>query len=86
MAIQQVFKRYEKKYILTQSQEKAFLDAVADRMHMDKYGEHTICNIYFDTDDYDLIRASIEKPVYKEKLRLEATVTRTPRNRRCLLS
>jgi len=72
MAIQQVFKRYEKKYILTQSQEKAFLDAVADRMHMDKYGEHTICNIYFDTDDYDLIRASIEKPVYKEKLRLRS--------------
>ena len=41
-------------------------------MEMDEYGEHTICNIYFDTPDYDLIRKSIEHPIYKEKLRLRS--------------
>ena len=41
-------------------------------MKMDNYGEHTICNLYFDTDDYELIYSSIEKPVYKEKLRLRS--------------
>lgn len=38
----------------------------------DKYGRTTIRNIYFDTDDYRLIRRSLEKPVYKEKLRLRS--------------
>ncbi len=41
-------------------------------MSVDQYGLHTICNIYYDTQDYDLIRRSIEKPVYKEKLRLRS--------------
>ena len=36
----------------------------------DKYGESNICNIYFDTPNFRIIRNSIEKPVYKEKLRL----------------
>ena len=39
-------------------------------MIMDQYGEHTICNIYFDDDNFELIRESLEKPLYKEKLRL----------------
>ena len=32
----------------------------------------SMANIYFDTDEYDLIRKSLEKPIYKEKLRLRA--------------
>lgn len=68
--VQTVFKRYEKKYLMNSDQEREFLIRIRDYMKMDKYGLHTICNIYFDTDDYDLIRASIEKPIYKEKLRL----------------
>ncbi len=40
-------------------------------MCLDSFGISTINNIYFDTSDFRLIRASIEKPtVYKEKLRL----------------
>ncbi len=38
----------------------------------DEHGESTICNIYYDTADYRLIRASLEKPAYKEKLRLRS--------------
>ena len=41
-------------------------------MQLDKYGRTTIRNLYFDTDDYLLIRRSIEKPIYKEKLRLRS--------------
>ena len=70
MAVQQVFKRYEKKYMLDREQENKLLEAMADRMLMDKYGEHTICNIYFDDDSFNLIRRSLDKPMYKEKLRL----------------
>jgi len=67
-----VFKRYEKKYLLTSEQEREFLERTKDYIQMDKYGLHTICNIYFDTPDFDLIRNSIEKPIYKEKLRLRS--------------
>ena len=70
MEVQQVFKRYEKKYMLTPEQEEKFLKAIEGKMMMDQYGEHTICNIYFDNDSFDLIRTSLEQPIYKEKLRL----------------
>ena len=41
-------------------------------MEPDQYGRHTIQNIYWDTDNYTLLRASLEKPVYKEKLRVRS--------------
>ncbi len=41
-------------------------------MKKDVYGQYTICNIYYDTDDWRLIRASLEKPKYKEKLRVRS--------------
>lgn len=69
---QVVFKRYEKKYILTKSQYEAFIAKTSHRLMQDRYGNHTVCNIYFDTDNYALIRKSIEKPAYKEKLRLRS--------------
>lgn len=67
-----VFQRYEKKYLLTASQYELFREVADEYMQVDEYGESTICNIYYDTPDYDLIRASIEGPVYKEKLRLRS--------------
>ena len=42
------------------------------RMRPDIYGESTVCSVYYDTPDFRLIRASLEKPVYKEKLRLRS--------------
>ncbi len=70
--VQTVFKRYEKKYMLNQSQYEQLTAIIGEHMQIDQYGKHTICNIYFDTDDYRLIRTSIEKPKYKEKLRLRS--------------
>nr|MCR5692165.1 polyphosphate polymerase domain-containing protein [Eubacterium sp.] len=43
-----------------------------EHMEADKYGEYTITNIYYDTDNYELIRHSIEKPLYKEKFRVRS--------------
>ncbi|MBQ8796726.1 MAG: polyphosphate polymerase domain-containing protein [Oscillospiraceae bacterium] len=72
MAYQTVFKRYEIKYLLTQAQKDAVMAAMKSHMAPDKYGRTTIRNIYFDTENYRLIRRSIEKPAYKEKLRLRS--------------
>lgn len=46
--------------------------AMQDHMQQDQYGESTICSLYYDTRDFRLIRRSMEKPVYKEKLRLRS--------------
>lgn len=78
MAYQAVFKRYETKYLITPEQKQRLLDAMAPHMDLDKYGRTTIRNIYFDTDSFLLIRRSIEKPIYKEKLRLRSYVQATP--------
>lgn len=71
-SIQYSFERYEKKYFLTPSQQTVLIERINQHMKADKYGKYTICNIYYDTDDWKLIRASIEKPAYKEKLRVRS--------------
>ena len=75
MAIE-VFNRYEKKYMLDEVTFKRLLDRISDYMEPDKYNKngqfYSISNIYYDTDDNRLIRSSIEKPVYKEKLRMRS--------------
>lgn len=72
MAFQTVFKRYELKYLLTEKQKELVLRAMEPYMTLDQYGRTTIRNLYFDTDSYRLIRHSIEKPAYKEKLRIRS--------------
>ncbi|GHT70276.1 molecular chaperone [Spirochaetia bacterium] len=67
---QMIFERFETKYILNRAQYGALLLALEGKTAKDKYGSYSIGNIYYDTERYDLIRASIAKPVYKEKLRL----------------
>lgn len=72
MASQTVFKRYELKYLLTKAQKEVVLAAMTPYMRQDRYGRTTIRNIYYDTDTYLLIRRSIERPAYKEKLRIRS--------------
>ncbi len=67
-----VFKRYEIKYILTSAQRSKLMDAMDGIMEIDRYGKTTIRNIYFDTDDHRIIRTSLDKPAYKEKLRVRS--------------
>lgn len=75
MGIQTVFERTEKKYIISMKQRRQLLETISEYIKPDEYGESTICSLYFDTDDFRLIRSSIEKPVYKEKLRLRSYST-----------
>lgn len=67
---QSVFKRYEKKYLVSGEQAAPLTKCLLKHMRPDDYGRTTICSVYMDTPDYRLIRASLEKPLYKEKLRL----------------
>ena len=66
------FMRYEMKYLVTAEERTAIMEMVDRYMQPDEFGKSTICNIYYDTPDMRLIRRSIEKPVYKEKLRLRS--------------
>ena len=72
MSYQNVFRRYELKYLLTPEQRDAVMSGMADYMKLDRYGRTTIRNVYFDTESFRLIRRSIEKPMYKEKLRIRS--------------
>lgn len=72
MAVQTVFKRYELKYLLTLEQKRRLLAASEPFLRPDCYGKTCVCNLYFDTDSFLLARRSIEKPPYKEKLRLRS--------------
>lgn len=66
------FERYETKYLITQHQKMILLSAMQPYMRLDQYGHTTIRNIYYDTKNYRLIRHSLEKPIYKEKLRIRS--------------
>ena len=72
MAIQTVFKRCEMKYMITPAQREFIVAEMEPYMTPDLYGKTTVRNIYYDTDTYLLVRRSIEKPVYKEKLRIRS--------------
>ena len=67
-----VMKRSEYKFILTKDQLALFKTAILDHMKVDQYGLTTISSIYYDTPDFRLIRNSIERPPYKEKMRLRS--------------
>lgn len=78
MAIE-VFNRYEYKFMLTSEKMREMLEVIDLHMSMDKYCKnhqtYTIANVYYDTADSNLIRKSVdqlEKPVYKEKLRMRS--------------
>ena len=70
--MQTIFKRYEIKYLLDRAQQARLMERMAPYMVPDAYGETVIRNIYFDTDNYRLIRRSMERPAYKEKLRIRS--------------
>lgn len=72
MDFQKVFKRIEKKYLLSEETYNQLYEKLKNYVTSDKYGQSTICNIYFDTPNRRLIRTSIEKPIYKEKLRMRS--------------
>lgn len=67
-----VMSRYEMKYLLSADQERFFRRRLAVHMQPDEYGLTTIASLYYDTPDARLIRASLERPPFKEKIRLRS--------------
>lgn len=66
------FERYEAKYLIDGAQRKAIMELVDQHMKPDAFGRSTVCNVYYDTPDRLLARRSLDKPVYKEKLRVRS--------------
>ncbi len=77
MKAQTVFRRYEYKYLVTEEEAKKILDGMDTCLSPDEWGRSTVSSLYYDTPSYALIRRSIEKPIYKEKLRLRSYGTAT---------
>lgn len=72
------FERKEVKYLISYGQRAKLQDLMDIYMSPDSFGKSTIMNIYYDTDNKQLIRHSMEKPVYKEKLRVRSYGTANP--------
>ena len=66
------FKRYEKKYLLSAVQYARVTERLAPYIEPDEYHRSTVCSLYYDGDDFHLIRHSLDGPVYKEKLRVRS--------------
>lgn len=75
-----VMQRVELKYLLTARQAAFLRRRLEGHMEADEYGETGIASLYYDTPDYRLIRASLEKPKFKEKLRLRSYGPATDRS------
>lgn len=69
---QAVFKRKEIKYLLSREERNALLPILEVHMEPDAFAHSSISNLYYDTPDFRMVRRSLEKPMYKEKLRLRS--------------
>ena len=66
------FQRYEKKYLLSREKVQDLWQELAPLVEPDAFFQSTVCSVYYDWEDFRLIRHSLDKPVYKEKLRLRS--------------
>ena len=66
------FKRHKIKYLITINQYINLMNYLSDKVEKDVFYKSTIYNVYYDTDNFELIRKLIEKPIYKEKLRIRS--------------
>lgn len=69
---QERFQRVEKKYLVTERQLEMLMPAIQEYMQPDRYTDYSVLNLYFDNENYTMFRTSIDKPCYKEKLRLRS--------------
>lgn len=66
------FLRSEKKYLLDKHQYQELRKELENYVKADKFPSSKVYSIYYDNDDYCLITKSIEKPMFKEKLRIRS--------------
>lgn len=72
-----IFKRIEKKYLLSEAQYVALFRDIGSHLKPDEYGQSTVVSLYLDTPDHRIIRNSIDAIDYKEKIRLRSYGTAT---------
>ncbi len=72
MEFQNIFQRYEMKYLMTKQQQHELYGLMLPYMQPDRFGRSTVLTIYYDMPDKRLIRKSLEGPCYKEKLRVRS--------------
>ena len=64
------FKRHEEKYLVSKEQGVALKEVFSAHMEPDRFDNYLVQNLYYDTLNWDIIRSSLNKPLYKEKMRL----------------
>lgn len=73
---QRTFNRVEKKFLLSQVQKDFLVEEIQKHLTFDpniiKGEPYHIYNLYYDTNDYEFIRRSLNKPIYKDKIRLRS--------------
>ena len=69
---QQVFRRTEVKYRLSEQKYQELLCLIEPYLKKDQYFKGMNCSVYYDTDSRYLAIHSLEKPLYKEKIRLRS--------------
>lgn len=67
-----VMQRYELKYLLNAGQTAHLKQKLEGHMALDAYGRTSIASLYYDTPDRRLIRTSMERSPFKEKMRLRS--------------
>ena len=72
-----IFKRIEKKYLLSEVQSEMLFQRIGAHLKPDEFGRSTVLSLYLDTPDHRIIRNSMEAVDYKEKLRLRSYGTAT---------
>lgn len=70
--VQRVFRRKEKKYLLSGAQYEALWEKIREKLLADGYGTTTVMSVYYDDGNFSLIGRSADKPVYKEKFRVRS--------------
>lgn len=74
----ELMRRVELKYLLDKDKYEEIQKKLRNKIKQDKYHKYTIHNLYLDTSDNHLINSSLEKPLYKEKIRIRCY--NTPKN------
>lgn len=73
-----IIDRMEQKYFVSFENYKKLMKRIEDKLVKDKYFDERIYNIYFDNDEYEFITKSLDKPLYKEKVRLRSYSKASP--------
>lgn len=66
------FVREEQKYYIEEIKYNLLIERIGGYLEKDKYFQEKICSLYFDNSDDELVLKSLNKPIYKEKIRLRS--------------